>query len=310
MTAFRHDPYLWLHLAGLAALPLWLDLCLAGLAVGNPVVPPWLEQGLLVLIGTVPVLWMQWHRPFYLFSALVVAVRPQYLSEEQRRLLQLQRGWLGRIVAIAIAAVSVWLLSVLYALAPVAATTTPLAGSSRVAGWLVGAIAFLLANLFLQVSGSALRLLLARPSAVAAATPYPLEAIPHDFTLVGLRVAKLLPERVVTQPSPEAITPHPTAEISHSDATPAEVAPETTVTTDSEDMPAGESHQEPPAGTPFAEDAAPEATPEMVQSLHELTDVLEPTEAATVPRGPISESAEAEPPEPSDQSQSSPPLSS
>jgi hypothetical protein len=39
MQPWRSDPYLWVHLAGLATVPLWIDLCLLGLAVGNPALP-------------------------------------------------------------------------------------------------------------------------------------------------------------------------------------------------------------------------------------------------------------------------------
>ena len=69
MTLPHRDPYLWIHLAGLATVPLWLDIGLAGLAVGDPVVAPGVELLTLALVGTLPILWMQLQRPFYIFRS-------------------------------------------------------------------------------------------------------------------------------------------------------------------------------------------------------------------------------------------------
>ncbi|MEM6715994.1 MAG: low-complexity tail membrane protein, partial [Cyanobacteria bacterium P01_C01_bin.147] len=96
MLSHRRDPYLWLYLASLAIVPLCLDVCLAGLAVGEPAVAPWFELMALVAIGLLPVLWMQLQHPFYVFSVPALALRPDQLAEQRRRLLTLQRGWLSR----------------------------------------------------------------------------------------------------------------------------------------------------------------------------------------------------------------------
>ena len=69
MKPWRCDPYLWVHLAGLATVPLWIGLCLLGLAVGNPTWPG-LELGFIVAVGVLPVLVMQLRRPFYIFSPI------------------------------------------------------------------------------------------------------------------------------------------------------------------------------------------------------------------------------------------------
>jgi hypothetical protein len=69
MQPWRCDPYLWVHLAGLATVPLWIDLCLLGLAVGNPTWPG-LELGFIVAVGVLPVLVMQLRRPFYIFNPI------------------------------------------------------------------------------------------------------------------------------------------------------------------------------------------------------------------------------------------------
>ena len=68
MRSFRLDPYLWVHLAGLAMLPVLFCGCLLGLAVGEPLLSVWVEMGFLVGLGVAPVLWMQLQSPFYIFS--------------------------------------------------------------------------------------------------------------------------------------------------------------------------------------------------------------------------------------------------
>jgi hypothetical protein len=193
MMLSRRDPYLWIHLAGFATVPIWLDLCLAGLAVGDPVVPPWLELTTLGWVGTVPILWMQLQRPFYVFSLLVLALRPDRLSEERRRFLTLQRATLSRVLvgmsAVVLFLVLVWL----YRLSPIAATTTPFATQTRTMGWLICAIAFLLANLFTLVPATVLAVLLTPDRNLAQTPPYESAAIPRGFSIVGFPVSRLLP---------------------------------------------------------------------------------------------------------------------
>lgn len=194
MTLFRRDPYLWVHLAGLAALPLWLDVCFASFAGGGAIAPPWLELGSLALVGTTPILWMQWQRPFYIFSLLVVAIRPDLLSEERRRLLALQRTWQGRSLTLAGAIALLVALVYLYVLAPIAAETTPLIGLPQPVAWLICAISFLFANLFIQVPASVIPLLITSASTFRETEPYDPASIPKNFTVIGLRVSRILPE--------------------------------------------------------------------------------------------------------------------
>lgn len=201
MVTTRRDPYLWLHLSGLATVPIWLDGCLAGLSVGDPIAPSTVEIALLAIVGIVPVLVMQWRRPFYLFSLLVVTLQPKALMVPQRQLLQLQRHWLSRGLSLAIAALLGWLLVVIYQLAPIASEVTPFTSWGHAGGWCVAAGCFWGANLFLQVSLSALRLLLARPRAVAGLEPYPLETVLKDFTVVGLRLGRILPPDLMPMPA-------------------------------------------------------------------------------------------------------------
>lgn len=190
----RQDPYLWIHLSGLATLPLWVAVCIAGLATADPVLPVWLEMALLTVVGILPVLWMQWQRPFYIFSLGFLSLTPAALTETQRQFLTLFRTWPVRLLVLAGAVGLAPLLWQIYRLAPVAATSTPFVGANRLLGLTIAALAFLAMNLFVQVPLSVLRILLAKPATVAEAVPYPVGAIARDFSLIGLQSRHLLPE--------------------------------------------------------------------------------------------------------------------
>ncbi|WP_333320128.1 low-complexity tail membrane protein [Microcoleus sp. D3_18a_C4] len=184
---------MWIHLSGAAALPIFLGVCLLGLAVGSPVLPVWLEMFLVAVAGIVPVLWMQWFRPFYIFSILVVAVKPQNLTSVQHRLLTRFKTKLNQGIALFIAVLLAIILWQLYRLAPLAATVAPFPPSWRVAGLLLAVAAFLASNLFLQVSASVMAVLLTPESEFAATKPHVVEKIRQDFTIAPWQVDRLLP---------------------------------------------------------------------------------------------------------------------
>jgi len=185
------ERFLWIHVAGLAILPITLGLCLLSLGVGDPVLPVWLELLLLGIAGIAPVLWMQWQRPFYIFSFLVVALKPEQLTSAQQRLLRLFKGSNARLWTVIAAVVSGIALWQLYQLAPTATGALPL--KSHLLGLLLAAATFLASNLFFQVPLSALRVLLTSNAKVEAAAPYPVSEIRRDFTLLGLQVQQILP---------------------------------------------------------------------------------------------------------------------
>ncbi len=184
---------MWIHLAGIAALPLALELVWLGLAVGDPILPVWLELLLLAAVGILPVLWMQLTRPFDIFSILILAMKPEQLTQEQRRLLSLFKTKTNSVVTIAAAVFMLWVLWQIYRVAPVAATVAPFAARWRIIGLLWAGLAFLVSNLFLQVPLSVAQVLLTSESEFAATEPYPLEKMPQDFTIPGVRVNQILP---------------------------------------------------------------------------------------------------------------------
>ncbi|HLO50433.1 MAG TPA: low-complexity tail membrane protein [Kamptonema sp.] len=193
MRSFWSDPYLWIHLAGVAALPFFLGACLLGLAVGSPVLPVWLELFLVGAIGIVPVLWMQWFRPFYIFSILVVAVKPEKLTVVQQRILTRFKTELNRGLAIGVAILLFVVLRQLYQIAPLAAEVAFFPPQWRLGGLLLAALAFLGGNLFLQVPVSAIAVLLTSEAAFVAAEPELTPKIRQDFTILGWQIDRILP---------------------------------------------------------------------------------------------------------------------
>ncbi|HEY9611576.1 low-complexity tail membrane protein [Allocoleopsis sp.] len=213
MRSFWTEPFLWIHLAGLAAVPLALELVWLGLAVGDPILPVWLEFFLVAVIGFVPILWMQLTRPFDIFSILVLAMKPEQLTEQQRRLLSLFKTKTNPVFTIVAAVFMVWVLWQIYRVAPVARAIAPLAPRWHLVGLLWAGLAFLVSHLFLQVPLCVAQVLLATESEFAAAAPYPLEKISQDFTIPGLRVNKILPiattESATTMPASSELSSDP-----------------------------------------------------------------------------------------------------
>lgn len=211
MRSFWFDPYLWVHLAGIAALPLFLELCLLGLSIGEPLFPAWFELLFVGAIGILPVLWMQWQRPFSIFSLVLLALKPSQLTDDQRRILQRFKTPLHRILAVLSALVMVGMLWQLYQIAP--SVSPPLfANISRGAALVIAAIAFLGSNLFLQVPVSVLSVLLTRDNTFATTPPYEAERIAQSFTIPGIRVGKILPPLLRSlPPTPTAPPPDPIA---------------------------------------------------------------------------------------------------
>lgn len=200
MRSFWNEPFLWIHLAGLAALPLALEFVLLGLSIGDPMLPVWLELLLVATIGIVPVVWMQLTRPFDIFSVLILALKPEKLTVPQRRLLNLFKTKTNKLLTIAAAVFMVWVLWQIYKIAPLAAAVAPLSPGWHLAGLLGAAVVFLVSNLFLQVPLSVAQVLLTSESEFAATEPYSLEKIPQDFTIPGIKVNKILPIAVVESP--------------------------------------------------------------------------------------------------------------
>ena len=188
---YKKDPYLWIHVAGLAILPLWLELVWLGLAAGKPILPVTIELAIVALVGTLPILLMQWIRPFDIFSILLLSLQPDQLSERQRQILKVFQSPKHRIFtgmgAIALL-VGLWFIA---RYSPLVASVTPFPNHGL--GLLVAAIAFLASNLFLQVPLSVIAVFLTSESQLKELSADPPEEIANNYLVPGFRVKKILP---------------------------------------------------------------------------------------------------------------------
>ncbi|MEL6902311.1 MAG: low-complexity tail membrane protein [Cyanobacteria bacterium J06606_4] len=194
----QQDRYLWVHLLGLAAVPLLLAICLASLASVSPAAGyPAIYGGqfwAIALIGIAPPLLMQWLKPFYLFSLPPLALQPSCLSDDQRRYLQLLTSWQIKALSLLSALFSFWVLGRLYERLPrVAPLFAPLSGT------VVGGITFLVACSFLQISISAGRIILVEPAALKRVSAYDESQISRNFLILGLPVKQILPDPLPTE---------------------------------------------------------------------------------------------------------------
>lgn len=193
MSSFRAEPFLWIHLAGIATLPLWLELVWLGLAIGVPLPVSWLELSLVGALGIIPVVGMQLLRPFDIFSILVVSLQPEQLTIEQRKILTLFKTNKQKLLSFIAAALMMFVLWQLYRLAPLASGAASLVPQWRILGLLLATSAFLASNLFLQVPVSVLGVLTNSQQQFTVAAPYPLEQIKREFTIPGLKTKRILP---------------------------------------------------------------------------------------------------------------------
>ncbi|OKH45366.1 hypothetical protein NIES30_19765 [Phormidium tenue NIES-30] len=184
---------------------MWIDLCLLGLAVGNPTLPE-LELGVIVALGVLPVLIMQLRQPFYIFSLPGLALKPAALQDDQRRLLNQFRRWRVRLGALLVPVPLVWVLLKLYPLAFLARDLTPFSDWGRLGGVAIAALSFLMANLFLQIPVAVFQVLATPDRVMARVAPYAAENVAADFTWIGLTVGKILPD-LTNRARPKIVAP-------------------------------------------------------------------------------------------------------
>ncbi|MBH8552459.1 low-complexity tail membrane protein [Nostocaceae cyanobacterium CENA357] len=197
MRSFRSEPILWIHVAGLATLPILLIMCLLFLSIGKPLLPVWMELCLVGAIGVLPLLWMQLRRPFYIFAILGVALKPENLTEQQRKILCLINTKLNRVLSLVAAILLIGVLWQLYQMAPQVINIGSFLPQWRSLGLLLAALSFLASNLFLQIPVSVARILVTNDTEFAAIEPLSLEKIKQDFTILGVRVNQILPQQTV-----------------------------------------------------------------------------------------------------------------
>ncbi|MDX2272501.1 MAG: low-complexity tail membrane protein [Cyanobacteriota bacterium] len=187
MRKVWQEPFLWVHLAGLLAVPFWVALTLIGLATSDPLLPVGLERLLVGLAGTLPVAWMQANRPFYIFSILVVALDPAQLSLQRRRILSAFLGFEEKLLALLVSLLLLQLAERFYQIAPLFQSLSPihLGVSSRLLGLLIASVGFWGLNLFVQVPVAVLRILLLSDPEFEQLSPFAVDQVANQFTIIG-----------------------------------------------------------------------------------------------------------------------------
>ncbi len=191
MNSFKSEPFLWIHLSGLAILPFFLLLVWVGLSMGNPFPWYWLELILLVTVGILPILWMQLFRPFDIFSILLFSIKPERLTLTQCQILTLFKSKWHCFLSVLVAGLMLWLLWFIYKWAPIAGLATSFLPQKRIAGLALASFAFLMSNLFLQVPVSVLAVLLTSKKKFAEIKPISSRLISREFILPGFKVNKI-----------------------------------------------------------------------------------------------------------------------
>ncbi|MBD2176104.1 low-complexity tail membrane protein [Pseudanabaena sp. FACHB-1998] len=192
-----NHPFIWGNIALTAGVPWLLAWSMAGLAVGDPVFPTWLEILLLGFPAIALGAWLQWQQPFSPFSLWFIAKSSADLSENERRVLTLikqqRNGWhVTGWLAIAIALVMSAIFCKIYIAAPLAQAIAPFPAGLRLFGILWAEVCFLLSNILLQSGVSALRIKLTAASELSNLQPFPVEKIKNSFTTIGWRSPQLL----------------------------------------------------------------------------------------------------------------------
>lgn len=198
------EAYLWFHLGGLAALPLTLALTLVGLGLGTPGPWVWLEFGLVGLVAIAPVVLMQWRRPFYIFSVLGVAVPPKTLNDHRRRLLTRYYEAPRSLISGGVGLAMVPLLWQLFRLAPLTriAISPDLLPQWRLLGLVVAALGLTLTHFLLQIAIALIPVGFTPESTLQREEPYPFQAIPQDFLILGFPLGELFPSWSSDRPEP------------------------------------------------------------------------------------------------------------
>lgn len=187
----RSEPFLWIHLAGIALFPGLIGITWIALSIGNSS-GYILELILLGAIAIVPILLMQLFRPFDIFSVLIFSLQPKALSDRQRKILSLFRTFKQKVLSVSTAIIMVLVLWLLYGLSPLAIGTVDFLPQWRILGLATASLAFLGSNLLVQVPLSALQVLLTKEEDLVRVEPYPLEQIQSSFTIPGIKIGNLL----------------------------------------------------------------------------------------------------------------------
>ena len=187
----RSEPFLWIHLLGIAVFPLFIGITIVGLSIGNSY-SFILELALITAIAVIPVFLMQIQRPFNIFSILFLSLKPESLSDRQKTILALFKRFRHKFVSAVAAVIMTLLLWVLYRLSPLAVGAIDFIPQQRIIGLTIAAVGFFAANLFFQIPLSVLLVLSTKQTKLTEISPCSLDEIKQDFTTIGLKIARIL----------------------------------------------------------------------------------------------------------------------
>jgi hypothetical protein len=197
------EPFLWVHASLLAAVPLTLVLSMIGLAVGDPVLPGWLETLLLGLPPIALTVWLQWQKPLSPFSLWFGHKPSDTLSHDQRKILTILKDYTTGWIAV-VAGIFVYVIfRQMYITAPLAAGIIPFPSALRLVGVLWAEVFMLISCLLWQAGVAAVRILLVSEFEFVNTVPYEVEQIKAGFLTLGKRSPKLL-EFVTAPVQPKA----------------------------------------------------------------------------------------------------------
>ena len=192
MNNFKLEPFLWLHLAGLAIIPLTLEGVWLALSIANPFSWWWLDFLIVAILGILPIILITKKRPFNPFSLLIFSIYPNLLSLEQRQILTLLKNQKKTIINIVSSTVILIILWQLYRFTPVAHLVTINFPQNRFLAIIIASFLLLITNFLLQVGLNSLRILITSQDKLTNIEPYPVERIYVDFINSPIRVKKIL----------------------------------------------------------------------------------------------------------------------
>lgn len=184
----RSEPFLWIHLGGIAVFPLMWFIALVGLGVGDRY-SYLVELPFLLAIAILPVFLMQLYRPFNIFSLLFFYLQPESLTEDRRRILTLFRNQQQKVVTYLVAILMSLSLGLLYYFAPLTADLSAALPQNRILGLAIATVALFGSNLFLQVPLSALQVLFHDEQ--TSTKPCTLEEVEQQFTAFGVKLNRI-----------------------------------------------------------------------------------------------------------------------
>ncbi|MGD1917745.1 MAG: low-complexity tail membrane protein [Pleurocapsa sp.] len=187
----RSEPFLWIHLLGIAVFPIFVGITIVGLSIGdsNYFV---LELLFLIAVGVLPIFLMQLKRPFDIFSILFLSLKPEYLSDRQKIILSLFKRLRQKVLSAITAVFMTIFIWLLYRVSPLGIGVADFLPQQRILGLEIAGIGFLAANLFLQIPLGVLLVLSTQPAKLTQINPYSGNKIQQDFTIVGMKSTQIL----------------------------------------------------------------------------------------------------------------------